>query len=312
MSPEEIEALYNPNSSRRYDRADYTRAKRQANKDISQHFYKAAAPGYESEPVEKWAKHQLPYDTEFMGESEEHLNEDHLNDEMETYEQERAYEDMETLVRRYGMDVKLRKKETSEDPEESLIYLDIVEGGKKLLVVRINSVGSIEVGDMTGNKFVGEPLDSVEDFIEIFGEDLTNKEKDSLDMDITMMSKPQRSPEKQPNQPDTKPGKPERKNPSERPSRRPFTPPPGIGPGEEPGPKAKDRRSYMSEDPTMAPQPAPSKPSPSKEPDTKPGKPDRKNPSERPSRRPFTPPPGIGPGEEPGPKAGYDDDVEFE
>jgi hypothetical protein len=169
---------------------------------------------------------------------DESLNEDHLNDEMETYEQERSYEDMETLVRRYGMDVKLRKKETSEDPEESLIYLDIVSGNKKLLAVRINSVGDIEVGDMTGDNFVGEPLDSVEDFIEIFGEDLTNQEKNNLDMDNTMMSKPQRTPEKQPNQPDVKPGKPDTKPPSERPSKRPFTAPPGITPGEEPGPKA--------------------------------------------------------------------------
>ena len=67
----------------------------------------------------------------------------------------------------------LRKKETSEDPEESVIYLDIINGdGKKVLVSRINSVGDIEVGEMKGNNFSGEPVDSVEDFIEIFGEDL--------------------------------------------------------------------------------------------------------------------------------------------
>jgi uncharacterized protein YfkK (UPF0435 family) len=314
-SEDNSEMLYGPNSTRRYDRSEMTRARRQADKDMSSHYYKFGTPGYEEKPSEDWAKHRLPYDTKFDFMSEtDYMNEDHLNVEMETYEQERAYEDIEKVVRRYGMDVELRKKETSEDPEESLIYLDIIEGNKKLLVARINSVGDIEVGEMNGSKFVGEPIDSVEDFIEIFGEDLTSKEKDSLDMfKDTEMNQPKRSPKEQPGQPATKPGKPERKNPSERPSRRPFSPPPGIEPGEETDPKAgKRRRSYMSDDPTMAPSPAPSKPTPSKEPGTKPGKPERKNPSERPSRRPFSPPPGIEPGEETDPKAGYNKDVEFE
>jgi hypothetical protein len=141
------------------------------------------------------------------------------------------------------MGVELRKKDTSEDPEETVVYLDIInDAGDKVLVSRINSVGDIEVGEMKGNKFSGEPLDSVEDFIEIFGEDLTSKERKELDMaeDIEMSPAPQRAPEKQPNEPATKPGRPERKSPSERPSRRPFTPPPTITPGEEPGPKAAD------------------------------------------------------------------------
>jgi hypothetical protein len=140
------------------------------------------------------------------------------------------------------MDVELREKATSEDPEESLIYLDIVDGDAKLLVARINSVGDIEVGEMRGNKFTGEPLDSVEDFIEIFGEDLTKKEKQKLDMEesIEMSPAPQRAPEKEPSQPDTKPGRPEKTPGKDRPSRRPFTPPPTITPGEEPGPKAAD------------------------------------------------------------------------
>jgi len=140
------------------------------------------------------------------------------------------------------MGVELIKKDTSEDPEETVVYLDIInDAGDKVLVSRINSVGDIEVGKMRGNKFSGEPIDSVEDFIEIFGEDLTNKEKKELDMveDIEMSPAPQRAPEKDPSQPDTKPGRPERKSPSERPSRRPFTPPPTITPGEEPGPKAE-------------------------------------------------------------------------
>jgi hypothetical protein len=126
-----------------------------------------------------------------------------------------------------------------------VVYLDIInDAGDKVLVARINSVGDIEVGKMKGNKFSGEPVDSVEDFIEIFGEDLTNKERKELDMvkDIEMSPAPQRAPEKDPSQPATKPGKPERKSPSERPSRRPFTPPP-LDPNDPdaiPAPKADD------------------------------------------------------------------------
>ncbi len=239
-SEDDSDVLYGPNSTKRYDRSEMTRAKRQADKDMTSHYYKLGTPGYEERPSEDWAKHRLPYNTnfDFMSETD-YMNEDHLNVEMETYEQERAYEDVEKVVRRYGMDVELRKKETSEDPEESLIYLDIIEGDKKLLVARINSVGNIEVGEMSGNKFIGEPIDSVEDFIEIFGEDLTSKEKNSLDiLKDTEMNQPKRSPKEQPGQPATKPGKPERKNPSERPSRRPFTAPPHIEPGEGTDPKA--------------------------------------------------------------------------
>jgi hypothetical protein len=299
----------NPNIGRKYSRSNMDRARRDAEKDITKHYHRPAAPGYDERPSDDWAKHKLPYDTNFMWESKS-ITEDHLNDQMETYEQEKAYEDVETFVRRYGLDVNLRNIEKTEDPEETTVYLDIVDGSKKLLVARINSVGQIEVGEMTGKNFVGEPVDSVEDFVEIFGEDLTNKEKDNL-----KMNQPKRSPEKQPSEPTTKPGKPDRKSPSERPSRRPFTAPPHITPGEEPGPKARERKSYMSEydmDPTMSPSPAPSKPTPSKEPDTKPGKPDKKPGTDRPSRRPFTAPPHITPGEEPGPKADYEDDVEFE
>lgn len=250
MGPEEMEALYGPKPStvRKYNRSPYKTAYKQAEKDISKHYHKQSAPGYEVDPVEKWSKHKLPYDTEFMEEGD-YMTEDHLNDQMETYEQEKAYEDIEKVMKRYGMGVELRKKETSEDPEESVIYLDIINGdGKKVLVSRINSVGDIEVGEMKGNNFSGEPVDSVEDFIEIFGEDLTKKEKQELEIDmvedIEMSPAPQRTPDKRPSEPATKPGKPERKSPSERPSRRPFTPPPGITPGEEPAPKAEDEVEF--------------------------------------------------------------------
>ena len=266
LSNSEAEALYGPNTyNKSYSRDSSYRAEKQANKDISKHYNKSAAPGYEIDPVEKWRKHKLPYDTEFIGEHEtieqelglppcrgcdmsenikrrKRLKEDHLNDKMDSYEQEKAYEDVETVVRRYGMDVELREKSTSEDPEETLIYLDIVDGNDKLLVSRINSVGDIEVGEMRGNKFTGEPVDSVEDFIEIFVEDLTNKEREQLEMEesIEMSPQPQRAPEEQPSQPETKPGAPDKTPGKDRPSRRPFTPPPEITPGEEPGPKAGD------------------------------------------------------------------------
>jgi len=181
----------------------------------------------------------------------DNINEDHLNDKMDTYEQEKAYEDVETFVRRYGMDVEMRSKETSEDPEETLIYLDIVDGNKKVLVSRINSVGNIEVGEMRGNKFVGEPVDSVEDFVEIFGEDLTKKEKQEIDMemleDVEMSPAPQKEPDTRPSEPDTKPGTPDKTPGKDRPSRRPFTPPPSIDPNDPdslPGPKAEDEVEF--------------------------------------------------------------------
>jgi hypothetical protein len=271
LSNSEAEALYGPNTyNKSYSRDSSYRAEKQANRDISKHYNKFAAPGYESDPVEKWRKHKLPYDTfidehktfeeelgippcnncdesEYRRESvrkRKTLKEDHLNDKMDSYEQEKAYEDVETVVRRYGMDVELREKSTSEDPEETLIYLDIVDGNDKLLVSRINSVGDIEVGEMRGNKFTGEPVDSVEDFIEIFVEDLTNKEREQLEMEesIEMSPQPQRAPEEQPSQPETKPGTPEKTPGKDRPSRRPFTPPPSIDPNDPdalPAPKAK-------------------------------------------------------------------------
>ena len=116
------------------------------------------------------------------------------------------------------------------------------------MVSRINSVGDIEVGEMRGNKFIGEPVDSVEDFVEIFGEDLTKKEKQEIDMemleDVEMSPAPQKEPDTRPSEPDTKPGTPDKTPGKDRPSRRPFTPPPGITPGEEPGPKAEDEVEF--------------------------------------------------------------------
>ena len=58
ISPEaiqDLEAFHSPNK----------KAKKYAIKDIKKHFYKPGAPGYDLDPVDKWAKHSLPYDTEF-------------------------------------------------------------------------------------------------------------------------------------------------------------------------------------------------------------------------------------------------------
>jgi hypothetical protein len=216
--------------------SELSTARKQANKDMSKHYHKPAAPGYSRRPSEEWASHILPNDTKF---NFDFVTEDHLNREMGSYEQEKAYEDVESMVRNYGMDVQL----SSKNSDGSLVYLDVVDGNKTLLVVKIDSIGNIEVGEMRGNSFIGEPLDSVEDFIDIFGEDLVNNQTKNLDMieDIEMMPKPQKAPEKDPSQPATKPGKPDKKPGEQRPSKRPFTPPPMIDPNDPdalPGPKA--------------------------------------------------------------------------
>ena len=44
-SSDEMDALYGPNN-KKYDRSDSSRARRQADKDISRHYNKPAAPGY--------------------------------------------------------------------------------------------------------------------------------------------------------------------------------------------------------------------------------------------------------------------------
>lgn len=44
---------------------DEINAMKQADKDISTHYNKPAAPGYEDQPTEKWRGHKLPTDTEF-------------------------------------------------------------------------------------------------------------------------------------------------------------------------------------------------------------------------------------------------------
>jgi hypothetical protein len=51
MGSDELDALYGPNSTRRYSRSSYDKARRQADKDISRHYYDPAAPGYGDKPI---------------------------------------------------------------------------------------------------------------------------------------------------------------------------------------------------------------------------------------------------------------------
>jgi len=66
ISPEALQDLDAFHSNKKkYSRNPKEKARKYAIKDIKKHFYKSGAPGYESDPVDKWAKHALPYDTDF-------------------------------------------------------------------------------------------------------------------------------------------------------------------------------------------------------------------------------------------------------
>jgi hypothetical protein len=170
--------------------------------------------------------------TNMMGESKKGnrtINEDHFNDRMNTEEQLQAYLDVEDMASQYGYTVGWCHEEESEDIEEMTVYLDIKDGDDKILKVRINSIGDIEMGKMEGKNFVGEPVDNLTDFDEVLDEDLTEENMN----DMTMKNPaPAKDPKTKP-----APTKPDTDKPS-KPSRRPFTPPPHITPGEEPRPKA--------------------------------------------------------------------------
>ena len=271
----EAEALYGPNTYPEYSREPSYRAKKQADKDIRTHYYKSAPPGFETDPSDEWRKHKLPYDTKFLDEDDdtwynemeeagilapntyeeelglppatnESINEERAYlgfgefiDRMDTIEQEHAYEDIEDMVSPYGYTIGWSHKEKLPD-EETFIFLDVKDGSKNIFKVRINSIGDMEIGQMEGKKFVGEPLDSFSDFDEVLNEKQIDEDMETYD-DITMAPQPQRAPKEDPAQPQVDPGTPEKEPPSKRPSRKPFTPPPYIDPGDEPGPKAGDK-----------------------------------------------------------------------
>jgi len=213
-------------------------ARVQARKDMLPDYLKNAAPGYEEKPSNEWRRHLLPDNPNFRAgysEYDDFMSETDIMDELETYEQELAYNDIVDMASEYGFTVGFCHKDKSEDPEEQTIYLDIKDGKKKVMKARINSVGDIELGTMRGIHFIGEPIDNLSDFDEALGEDgITNN----------MGPQREKSPETKPGrETETKPGR-EKKRETDRPSRRPFSPPPSITPGEEPGPKARGRRRF--------------------------------------------------------------------
>jgi len=161
------------------------------------------------------------------------IKEHHYNDRMDTIEQENAYEKVEKMAMSQGLEIGWCHKEGGLDPEESKVYLDVLDNGRKKAKIRINSMGGIEMGHMRGNRFIGEPIDSLSDFNEVFIEDETLIEDDMTDPRMNPSPAPSRPKEK----PSTKPKEPDTDKPS-RPSKRPFTPPPHITPGEETRPKA--------------------------------------------------------------------------
>ena len=200
----EAEALYGPNTYPEYSRDPAYRAKKQADKDITTHYYKSAPPGFELDPSEDWRKHKLPYDTKFLDEDDDVW-----------------YSEME--------DAGILAPSTYEDE------LGLPPATK-------DSDETEYDWSNADDKFVGEPIDSVGDFDEILDEEQIDEDMEFYD-DIIMAPQPQRAPEEEPAQPQVDPGVPEKEPPSKRPSRQPFTPPPHITPGEEPGPKAKwDKR----------------------------------------------------------------------
>ena len=158
------------------------------------------------------------------------LKEDHINDKMATYDQELAYEDVEDMARQNGMEVEFCHKDRSKDVEEQTIYLDLMKNGKAVAKIRINSVGQVEMGHMTGKVFKGEPVDSYPDFDEVLREKRIK---------MSPAPAPTRREREAPTREKEKERERERKTP---PSRKPFTPPPHITPGEEPNPKARYRK----------------------------------------------------------------------
>lgn len=83
ISPEalqDLDAFHN--TKKKYSRDEREVGRKHAKKDISKHYYKPKAPGYDLDTSEDWAKHSLPYDTEFNFEFLEENKMKGLVDEM--------------------------------------------------------------------------------------------------------------------------------------------------------------------------------------------------------------------------------------
>jgi len=149
-----------------------------------------------------------------------------------TYDQELAYEDVEDMARQNGMEVEFCHKDRSKDVEEQTVYLDLMKNGKAVAKIRINSVGQIEMGHMTGKVFKGEPVDSYPDFDEVLREKR-----------IKMSPAP--APTRRETTPTREKEKEEKKERKTPPSRKPFEAPPFIDPNDpdaNPKPKAGGNR----------------------------------------------------------------------
>jgi hypothetical protein len=142
------------------------------------------------------------------------IREDHLNNEMVSYEQEQAYEDIESMARENGLEL-----EYSDESSDGTVYLSLIRDNEVVGNVMINSMGDIEFDDS---------VDSYSNYNEI------------LPMNNNPRMRPQPAPSRPSTQPgpDVKPGRPDTDKPN--PSKRPFTAPPFIEPGDDPNPKAED------------------------------------------------------------------------
>jgi hypothetical protein len=174
------------------------------------------------------------YFRESLDHNSQPITEDHLGDKMTSHEQLDAYLSVEDIIRSHDLTLTWSHGDNSE------IYLDLMDGGEKLAHIFIDNEGNIEFGEMVGDTFVGEPLDSLSDIDEILGDTENNYNEDMTENEETPVKTPTRT------KPGTKPGEDS-----------PFKPP---MPTEDPNPKAK----YPKGD-----APAPAKPK--TKPGTKPG-----------------------------------------
>ena len=66
ISPEALQDLDAFHSNKKkYSRDTKERGRKEAIKDIKKHYFKPKPPGYDLDPVDDWASHSLPFDTEF-------------------------------------------------------------------------------------------------------------------------------------------------------------------------------------------------------------------------------------------------------
>ena len=199
-SDEEKEALY-PQRANKYRPSASERARRQADRDITKHFHRNAEPGYDSKPVEKWAKHKLPYDTRF----------DSLEEDDDIF----SKKDID-------MNAEPKTRPTTR-PSEPGVKPDRGPGREKPSRRPFRVPPKIDPNDPDA-----QPAPKAR-----------RREYDTYMDDVRMAPSPAPARPKTSPNPDVKPGKPGTDRPS--PSRRPFKVPPKIDPNDpdaQPAPKA--------------------------------------------------------------------------